>query len=273
MPRASKHTSRKRANPNHRQPTEHIRQTRSMTLTRSTTLNFNHLPIELRLQIWQLTIEPRQVVVWQASRYSDDFYFRYTAFPVALHICRESRNELLRQHTPLTLPSHHHRTGHQRSYPSNGRKHYVNYVNFAIDTVVIPGDYNLSVVFRDVFPESHLIQSIAIGVDMYGRFSRDTMHHLQQLPSLNSLYVIIAAIREEKFELYDPSTRYKLYVDEAPPGYSWKSHISSYRELIAKDWVQEPVPFKGLLASGYGKFDPTNKDVFFCDLYRHWMRV
>ncbi|KFZ23245.1 hypothetical protein V502_02273 [Pseudogymnoascus sp. VKM F-4520 (FW-2644)] len=222
-----------------------------MTLTKSTTFAFDRLPTELRLQIWWLTVKPRQVVIWQAHRFPDDFYFRYTTFPVALHVCRESRNELLEQYIPLPLPRHDHPgREYYEFYPSNGGKHYMNYVNFAIDTVVFPFDYDPDVLFRDLLPNLHLIQYIAISLGFHGRVADDIINHLRQLPSLKSIYVIVGAISEDEFKLYDPSARYKLYLDGAPPGYSWKSLLASYRGLIAYYWKQETesVPFQGVLA-------------------------
>lgn len=257
---------------------------------RLATPGLDRLPTELRLEIWRLTIEPRQVVIWQAKRHSEDFYFRYTSFPAALHVCRESRTELLRQYIPLSLsrplslPRQKHYYTRSRPlvkyfntrqkrcsiYLSDGRKHYVNYVNFAVDTIVFPGDYDLSMVSKALLGKFQFIQSVAIGLDMYGKIGHDTMRGLLQLSSLNSIYVILGGIGEENFKLCDPSTRYKLSLDGAPQGYTWGCLLSSYRRLIAKDWGQNLVPLQGLLA-------PSPSSVLAnelcCGQFRDWMAV
>lgn len=262
-------------------------------LSKLATPGLDRLPKELRLEIWRLTVEPRHVVIWQAKRYSEDFYFRYTPFPAALHVCRESRIELLRQYTPLSLSRPlslpRQKRYHTRSRPrikyfnprqkrcsiylSDGRQHYANYVNFAVDTVVFPGDYDFSMVSKALLDKFHRIQSVAIGLNMYGAIGHDTMRGLLQLSSLNSIYVILSGISEYNFKLYDPSTQYKLSLEGAPQGYTWSCLLSSFRRLIAKDWGPNPVPLQGLLATQEICPYTVPNNEFYCGQFRDWMAV
>ncbi|KFY31611.1 hypothetical protein V493_00960 [Pseudogymnoascus sp. VKM F-4281 (FW-2241)] len=58
---------------------------------------FNHLPFEIRAQIWKLTVEPRTVEVrivhWNIER--DWRLFSTTPVPAPLQTCREARNMAL----------------------------------------------------------------------------------------------------------------------------------------------------------------------------------
>jgi hypothetical protein len=261
---------------------------------------FYRLPTELRLKIWWLTVEPRQVVIWQHRSYLEDVYFRNTPFPVALHVCRESRTELLQQYTPLSLPrplSLHRQKRHcyntrprprinyfspcqkRRSvYFADGRKHYDNCVNFAIDTVVFPGDNDRSMVHKALRGKLQFIQSVAIGLDMHEKIGDNNMRLLLQLSSVNSIYVILGGMGGYRFngynyKLYDPSTRYELSLDGAPQGYTWSCLLSSYRRLIAKDWGQNPVPLQGLLAHEEPSPDSVPANQLYCGDFCDWMVV
>jgi hypothetical protein len=97
---------------------------------------FNRLPIELRLRIWNLTMEPRLICAkWENHIYHDDIVHDYalTAGPVpsALHVCKESRQEakrkycLVKSHLPLT-------EGMKARLPFSARSIWI---NFAIDTL------------------------------------------------------------------------------------------------------------------------------------------
>ncbi|OBT54151.1 hypothetical protein VE04_10302 [Pseudogymnoascus sp. 24MN13] len=59
--------------------------------------NFNHLPFEIRAQIWKLTVEPRTVEVrvahWNIAR--NWRIFSTTPVPAPLQTCREARNMAL----------------------------------------------------------------------------------------------------------------------------------------------------------------------------------
>ena len=97
---------------------------------------FRRLPMELRLRIWNLTMEPRLIrAKWENHIYNDDIVHDYalTAGPVpsALHVCKESRQEaerkycLVKSHLPLT-------EGMKARLPHSARSIWI---NFAIDTL------------------------------------------------------------------------------------------------------------------------------------------
>jgi hypothetical protein len=91
---------------------------------------FNKLPIEIRLEIWRQTIQPQNIAISDGEVRPWRFQYRFNrTFPVALHVCRESRNELLPQYTRLSLKP-------TRNYEP--RSLACRYVNFNIDTIILP---------------------------------------------------------------------------------------------------------------------------------------
>ncbi|KAE9365987.1 hypothetical protein N431DRAFT_430167 [Stipitochalara longipes BDJ] len=98
---------------------------------------FPKLPIELRLRIWNLTMEPRVIKAkWDnefTARSVCQFYFLTAGpSPKALHACKESREEAKRKycfvksHLPFRdRVIHHHRPWEQKAI----------WINFDIDTL------------------------------------------------------------------------------------------------------------------------------------------
>ena len=244
---------------------------------------FNRLPVELRLRVWQFTAEPRHIMIWQPKPLHEYFYFRYTSFPVALHVCTESRSGVLPQYTRILLspegrhyeirrnPRVDYFNGGKKCniYSYNGRKHYVNYINFALDTVVFPCDFNHFHTPKALSENFKLIQSIVIGTDLYDKISSNTISTLRELPSLKAIHILVSG-HPETGSIYDPSVRYKLSMTGAPQGYGWESLLASYRRLIAEDWKGDP-PLKGLVAIQKPSSYSEPADELCCGEYRDWM--
>jgi hypothetical protein len=89
----------------------------------ATFIHFPQLPLELRLVIWSLTLQPRVVEI-RYSRLLDTGFKSSSHLPVALQICQESRSRVLDQY-PFCFGSKFH--------PANIR------FSFALDTLYIPG--------------------------------------------------------------------------------------------------------------------------------------
>lgn len=89
----------------------------------ATFILFPQLPLELRLVIWSLTLQPRVVEI-RYSRLLDTGFKSSSHLPVALQVCQESRSRVLDQY-PFCFGS--------KSHPANIR------FSFALDTLYIPG--------------------------------------------------------------------------------------------------------------------------------------
>jgi hypothetical protein len=120
---------------------------------------FPRLPAELRLQIWQFTIEPRIVDIQikykrhttPPHRPHGPFLSSSTPIPAVLQTCRESRNAGLYQRAVSDLQV--------LENPTDAEKRYI-WINFDIDML----DIN-SLNFAIFVPVAHLFQRL--------RFSRD----------------------------------------------------------------------------------------------------
>jgi hypothetical protein len=95
-------------------------------------------------------------------------------------------------------------------YSFNTRKHYINYINFSVDTVVFPNDHELFAASKALLDKFQLIQSIVIHPDNYQEIWPQIVCRLRNLSNLNAIYIIVSGISEDTFQLYDPSARYEL---------------------------------------------------------------
>jgi hypothetical protein len=120
-----------------------------------------------------------------------------------------------------------------------------------------------------------LIQSIVICPNIYQGINTWNIKILRKLPDLKAIYIMVTGVCERDFKLYNPSTRYELSMDSVPPRsrITWKSLLDSYQGLIAKDWGQEPVPLKGLLANHEPSLDCVvpGPNILYLGEYRDWM--
>lgn len=108
-----------------------------LTTNSSTTFHIQKLPFEVRVMIWQNTIEAQLVVVRGSPMMNllnklkvCHRFDRNNTIPVGLHVCHESRIQLLRYYTELSIENEHPGT-----FQTPGH----HYVNFDIDTFVFPG--------------------------------------------------------------------------------------------------------------------------------------
>lgn len=118
---------------------------------------FPRLPTVLRLQIWEMTVEPRIVEIrcrrfCTYGRGTEWILYSSTPIPAPLQTCRESRNARLYQRCFSDLAI-------LLNSPENSEQRYV-WLNLDIDTVSI-GDTFFSV-FK---PVAHMIKRLRFELD------------------------------------------------------------------------------------------------------------
>ncbi|KAF2445206.1 hypothetical protein P171DRAFT_431948 [Karstenula rhodostoma CBS 690.94] len=134
---------------------------------------FSRLPTELRLRIWELTVEPRTVDVsmsdsYLSSKFDNSLPVTNTPVPAPLQTCRESRRELQK----------HYRRGfvELRNRDDVGLR-YV-WVNFEIDIIYI-GDGNHLGNYKAVAPQIQRLRFEAeISDEFFYRFSMKDLRRL-----------------------------------------------------------------------------------------------
>jgi hypothetical protein len=231
--------------------------------------NFNKLPLEIRFKIWQYTLQPQNVAIAQDNDrpWEFQYHFNHTPFPVALHVCQESRNELLRQYTCLSLTPTHYRQ--PLSPPCR-------YVNFAIDTFIFPNlEYGLQPSFVAIGEQSQGIQSIVVGTDMYGDIGYNDVELLSKLPHLNSLRIHLGGIGVYKEILvFDPTVEHELLLDRAPESYCWSSLLGAFQRRIAKHWSGGLIPWKGFSSmDNFREPRYIHEKSFYVGEFRKWMKI
>jgi hypothetical protein len=169
--------------------------------------SIQHLPYELRTQIWKNTIESQDVIVLQrrypqAQRHSEEvpirYFFKSSNIPVGLHVCYEFRQELLRHYTLVDLRE-----------PDIGIKsrHSKNcYVDFNIDTWFFKmSDYHMDQLFNNLGENVHRIRSLVF----YPYIVDQTYRHwvCNETTLFRDLRYIYFTVRSEVHE-------YKVMIDD-----------------------------------------------------------
>ncbi|CAN9343449.1 unnamed protein product [Alternaria alternata] len=126
---------------------------------------FPRLPAELRLRVWELTVEPRTVKVGFKSRYEGELWqttalYSKTPIPAPLQTCRESRNAGLYQRcfSELCVLNSNRKNAQKKyrrdGYVWEGQYSYV-WCNLDIDMIYIDGW-----LFEDFESIAHLIKRL-----------------------------------------------------------------------------------------------------------------
>ncbi|OAG05796.1 uncharacterized protein CC84DRAFT_1164251 [Paraphaeosphaeria sporulosa] len=143
---------------------------------------FSHLPTELRLRIWGLTVEPRTVDVsisdsYLSWRYDNPLPVTNTPVPAPLQTCRESRREMQK----------HYQRGlvELRNRDDMGLR-YV-WVNFEIDIIYI-GNGNHLGLYKAVAPQIQRLRFEAEYSDE--TFYRGSMKDLQSFTSIKEIFIV-----------------------------------------------------------------------------------
>jgi hypothetical protein len=249
---------------------------RTLQLNQTKNLNFKAFPAEIRMKIWQDTMEGQYVVVWQNHEHQAKIrhQFSQVRIPVALHVCRESRNEILPRYTIVSLDDGE-REGHHRLRPCPSPKRYV---NFEIDTFVFVGyDYILDKVFEAMGEHSCMIRSLAFSQDLYGDIPERSVHTIQhKLPHLNTIYIHVGnETQHHQVKVYDPCQEHipEVWTSSTKLNWNWNAFIVSLKERIAQYWDSQEVPLKGIVACDSLIEPKQSKEAAF-DLgeLRDWMR-
>jgi hypothetical protein len=121
-------------------------------------------------------------VVWQNHEHQTKVRhcFSQVRIPAVLHVCQQSRNEILPRYTMVSLDDAE-REEHRRQW----------YVNFEIDTVVFVGyDYILDKAFEALGEHSRMIRSLAFSLDLYGDIPERSVRSMRRkLPHLDAIYI------------------------------------------------------------------------------------
>jgi hypothetical protein len=159
--------------------------------TPSTFPIFSKLPLELRWQIWHLTLQPRAVEI----RYNRNTRYRSLCeIPPALIVCQESRNAIIRDH-PLCFSS---------VFSTAGTR-----FNFAIDTLLFNKQISWGGIawFLKGLKEKELsaIKYLAVYYQLTGPSSAYNMYvqnqllsmakeAVERLPALTDLFVVFEVV-------------------------------------------------------------------------------
>lgn len=218
------------------------------------------LPPEIRSMIWRDSIERQHVFIQQQyNKFNVVCHeFRQIMIPALLHVCKESRKELLCHYTLLCLE--YTGSGKRRGLRSPKKSRLQSYVNFEVDTFVITGSpyIDLSAAFEAI-DDSQRIQSIAFSdIDL----CRALWPRLSEfLPHLSSIYILVAFCQvENEVKVYDPSEQHQyatLVHTHTKKACKWSDYLVALQDYMADSWKgPQPVPFKGIIACS-GVVDPS----------------
>ena len=250
---------------------------------------FRNLPLEIRLKIWQESISARYIVIWQESRFRllPRHYISRVNIPAGLHVCQESRQELLLYYTLLQFDNGIEEVreildGTALRILVLPRLTPAIYINFTTDTLVFPGNtsqqasYRIFHTFQAMGNHREKIRSIAISKgDPTSPYwiDQEILRSVSQLPGLKSIYILEGMLdayevaRDYEVKVYDPSQRHKQpYLIDRRDSRSEKKSIGwlEYRTKLenhvvkmwnsAWDWNPDvprpwrrPMPLEGIL--------------------------
>lgn len=199
-------------------------------------------------------------MIWQSHKNYTKYrhHLCQTRIPAALHVCRESRIELLPHYTLLSLND----MDGEENYHLRPRPHLLSrksptwYVNFKVDTFVFPGyEYCLEKAFDAMGEHSQMIHTLAFSGDIYGTIREHTLAVIQNnLPYLSAIYIHVGTqARYRKVEVYNPCMRHQRPKIEGEE-WDWPRYLASLKQHIAQGWGSpQAVPFKGIIA--YDNFE------------------
>ena len=142
-------------------------------LTRPRFSSFPLLPLELRRQIWELSIEPREVVIG-GNKYRDHGR-QPTPPPALLHVCAESRSCVQRFYTKCSMGNHRN--------PSVPLQYY--WINFDIDSL-----YTMDYHFKDFSPINLIRRLTLVSNDSEFFYRAYFFPHAWEAKALETLTVI-----------------------------------------------------------------------------------
>ncbi|KAH7140617.1 hypothetical protein EDB81DRAFT_869979 [Dactylonectria macrodidyma] len=133
---------------------------------------FPRLPFEIRTQIWEMTVEPRDLDVRSKNQYETwgkTYYLTSsTPIPGVMQACHESRN--------LGL--------YQRAFSYGEQPRYI-WANFENDFICIPDTY-----FRSIHAERLLIRWLRFEGENNEGFFHFSSHELRDFCNLKEIHVI-----------------------------------------------------------------------------------
>jgi hypothetical protein len=249
---------------------------RNLQLKRTQNLDFNAFPAEIRMKIWLDAMEGQHIVVRQNHEHQTKVrhHFSQVRIPAALHVCRESRNEILPRYTMVSLDDAE-REGHRRLSPRPSPKWYV---NFEIDTFVFVGyDYLLDKAFEAMGEHSRMIRSLAFSLDLYGDIPEQSVRSMRgKLPHLNAIYIHVGnETQHNQVKVYDPCQEHipEVWTHSMKLKWDWNKFTASLEERIAQYWDSQAAPLKGIVACD-SLIEPrqSKEATFNLGELRDWMR-
>jgi hypothetical protein len=189
---------------------------------------FQNLPFELRLKIWNLTIEPRVVPCQKLSR---------PRVPALLQLCRESREEGLR----------HYEIHYWE--PNNKLAVYFNAENdilFATSNLPHDMDYAASLLYKN--PAISQIQHLAISRDFWDRifwsfrnpFYNDLWYRIRGNKNLRTITIVwhgLSVLHTDTPKLIEESEYGRPSHAARYSGNYWRRRLGGKgRQEITRDW-------------------------------------
>jgi hypothetical protein len=243
-------------------------------------VGFENLPIEIRSKIWQETMMAQYIVIWQEWRGTvwrgrPIHHISRVNIPVAMHICHESRQEFLRYYTLVQFDNGSEQVlGRDRTVTNILLPTPTFYVNFAIDTLVFPGNewevrsYTLRETFSAMGTHFSKIRSIAISkgnATSSHCMDEQTLRIMSLLP-LESIYILegppgtYEAARGSEVDVYDPSQRHpKPYLIGSIDGMGSTTDISYIDWPVYRTKLEEYVVSKWYSAWEWAMFDSMRR--------------